>query len=116
MWNLQDYIPPHFIRDLTNEAQNLALTTTAKLPTTLSNQEVVILDKECMVRVRGVQEAIWKRVEQPALNKKGTLKDYVMCDIIRLDSKSSYSQLSHALDEAIRSYPPIITLPEAWWY
>ena len=52
-------------------------------------EEVVILDKEDRWFERGVREAIWERVEQPALNKKGGLR----------------FQLSHAWDEAIRRLP-----------
>ena len=52
-------------------------------------QDVVILDREDRWFERGVREAIWERVEQPSLNKKGGLRFGV----------------SHAWDKAIRGVP-----------
>ena len=55
----------------------------------LRPEEVVILDKADRLFERGVREAIWERVEQPALNQKGGLR----------------FQLSHAFDKAISRLP-----------
>ncbi|XP_072037121.1 uncharacterized protein [Amphiura filiformis] len=52
-------------------------------------EEVVILDKEDKWFERGVREAIWERVEQPAINKKGGLR----------------FQLPHAWDQALQNLP-----------
>ena len=52
-------------------------------------EEVVILDKEERWFERGVREAIWERVEQPSLNKKGGLRFL----------------LSHAWDRALKDIP-----------
>ena len=38
-----------------------------------NNKDFHILDKEEQWHRRGIKEAIWKRVEQPSLNKKGGL-------------------------------------------
>ena len=74
-------------RPSTNEAQNSAVYNHCKASNhSFKPEEVVILDKEDRWFVR---EAIWERVEQPALNKKGGLR----------------FQLSHAWDEAIRRLP-----------
>ena len=51
--------------------------------------EVAILDKEEQWFERGVKEAIWKRVEAPSLDKKGSL----------------LLKLSHAWDQLLRNIP-----------
>ena len=77
-------------RPSTNEAQNSAVYNHCKASNhSFKPEEVVILDKEDRWFERGVREAIWERVEQPALNKRGGLR----------------FQLSHAWDEAIRRLP-----------
>ena len=58
-----------------SEAQNSEVYTHIKNSGHIFNpEEVVVLDKEERWFERGVREAIWERVEQPSLNKKG---DYV---------------------------------------
>ena len=89
-------------RPSTNEAQNSAVYNHCKTSNhSFKPEEVVILDKEDRWFERGVREAIWERVEQPALNKKGGLR----------------FQLSHAWDEAIRRLPRRLSRDqsEAWW-
>ena len=59
-------------RPSTNEAHNSAVYYHCKASNhSFKPEEAVILDKEGMWFERGVWEAIWERVEQPALNKKG---------------------------------------------
>ena len=89
-------------RPSTNEAQNSAVYNHCKASNhSFKPEEVVILDKKDRWFERGVREAIWERVEQPALNKKGGLR----------------FQLSHAWDEAIRRLPRSLSRDqsEAWW-
>ncbi len=54
-----------------------------------NTQDVVILDREERWHERGVKEAIWERIEEPSLNKKGGL----------------HFLLSHTWDRAIRGEP-----------
>ena len=83
-----DYNQHH--RPSTNKAQNSAVYNHCKASDhSFKPEEVVILVKEDRWFERGVREAIWERVEQSALNKKGGLR----------------FQLSHAWDEAIRRLP-----------
>ena len=59
-------------RPSTNEAQNSAVYNHCKASNhSFKPEEVVILDKEDRWFKGGVREAIWERVEQPAVNKKG---------------------------------------------
>ena len=75
---------------VTNKAQNSAVYNHCKASNhSFKPEEVVIPDKEDRWFERGVREAIWERVEQPALNKKGGLR----------------FQLSPAWDKAIRRLP-----------
>ena len=65
---------------------------TSKPPATVSTfnpEEVVNLGKEERWFERGVLEAIWEKVEQPSLNKKGGLRFL----------------LSHAWDQALKDIP-----------
>ncbi|XP_072174675.1 uncharacterized protein [Diadema setosum] len=54
-----------------------------------NTKDVVILDREANWFKRGVKEAIWERVEEPKLNKKGGLR----------------FNLSHTWDRAVREIP-----------
>ena len=77
-------------RPSTKKAQNSAIYNHCKASNhSFKPEEVVILDKKDKWFERGVQEAIWEWVEQPALNKKRDLR----------------FQLSHAWDEVIRGLP-----------
>ncbi|XP_072041165.1 uncharacterized protein [Amphiura filiformis] len=59
-------------RPSSSEAQNSAVFNYCKTTEHFfMPEEVVILDKEEKWFERGVREAIWERVEQPAINKKG---------------------------------------------
>ena len=78
-------------RPSSSEAQNSAVYTHIKNSGHIFNpEEVVVLDKEERWFERGVREAIWERVEQPSLNKKGGLRfllshawDRALKDILR---------------------------------
>ena len=73
-----------------NEAQNSAVYTHLKdSGHSFKTQDIVILDKEPRWHERGVREAVWERIEQPSLNKKGGLR----------------FQLSRAWDGALRQVP-----------
>ena len=62
-------------RPSSSEVQISAVYTHIKNSGQIFNPEVVVvLDKEERWFERGVREAIWKRVEQPSLNKKGGLR------------------------------------------
>jgi len=78
-------------RPSSSEAQNSAVYNHCNKNTKhfFNPEEVIILDKEEKWFDRGVREALWERVEQPAINKKGGLR----------------FQLSHAWDPAIRGLP-----------
>ncbi|XP_038055844.1 uncharacterized protein LOC119727843 [Patiria miniata] len=81
-------------RPSTNEAQNSAVFLHLRdSGHTLRNEDVVILDKEEQWHKRGIKEAIWERVEQPTLNKRGGLR----------------FNLSHAWDRAIQGIPSRLT-------
>ncbi len=56
---------------------------------TFKTEDVIILDRESRWYERGVREAIWERVEQPSLNKRGGLT----------------MQLSRAWDRSLRGVP-----------
>ena len=61
-------------RPSTNEAQNWAVYKHCKASNhsgSFKPGEAVILDKEARWFERGVREAIWERIEQPALKKEG---------------------------------------------
>ena len=67
---------PDFIRPLIGHVINGGVYTAVYNHCKASNhsfkpEEVVILDKEDRWFERGVREAIWERVEQPALDKEG---------------------------------------------
>ena len=73
-----------------NEAQNSAVYIHLKdTGHAFKTEDVVILDREERYRERGIKEAIWERVENPSLNKKGGLR----------------FQLSNAWDQALRDVP-----------
>ena len=77
-------------RPSSSEAQNSAVFNHCKTSEHFFKpEEVVILDKEEKWFERGVREAIWERVEQPAINKKGGLR----------------FQLPHAWDQALQNLP-----------
>jgi uncharacterized FlaG/YvyC family protein len=74
-------------RPSSNEAQNSAVYTHNQATGhTFNTEDVIVLDKEERWFERGVREALWERVEQPSLNKKGGLR----------------FQLSHAWDQALK--------------
>ena len=56
---------------------------------TFKTENVVVLDREEDWFRRGVKEAVWERVENPTLNKRGGLR----------------FQLSHAWNSAIKTIP-----------
>ena len=73
-----------------NEAQNSAVYVHLKDKIhAFKTDDVVILDREERYIERGIKEAIWERVEDPSLNKKGGLR----------------FQLSKAWDQALRDVP-----------
>ena len=60
----------------TNEAQNSAIFLhTRETGHSFDNKDFQILDKEKQWHRRGIKEAIWERIEQPSLNKKGGLRN-----------------------------------------
>ena len=59
----------------------------------IDTEYIVILDREELWFERGVQEAIWERVEKPSLNKHGSL----------------IFQLSHAWDQSLINIPCQLT-------
>ena len=77
-------------RPSSNEAQNSAVYLhTKETGHSVDGKDAVILDREEQWHRRGIKEAIWERVEQPSLNKKGGLR----------------FNLSHAWDRAIKTIP-----------
>ena len=61
-----------FYRPSSNEAQNSVVYNHCKASNhSFKPEEAIILDKEARWFRRGVREANWEWVEQPALNKKG---------------------------------------------
>ena len=63
--------PPPFPISLLYSADYYHLKDTGHV---LDSKGVKILDKERDERRRGIKEAIWERVEDPALNRKGGLR------------------------------------------
>ena len=92
-------------RPSSSEAQNSAVYMHIKNSDHIFNpEEVVVLDKEERWFERGVREAIWERVEQSSLNKKGGLRFL----------------LSHAWDWALKDIPRRLshdqsTGSQTWW-
>ncbi len=77
-------------RPSTNEAQNSAIFLhTRETGHSFNNKDFQLLDKEEQWYRRGIKEAIWERVEQPSLNKKGGLRH----------------NLSHVWDSALKRIP-----------
>ena len=77
-------------RPCTNEAQNSTVFLHIKdTGHSFNVSDATILDKEEQWHRRSIKEAIWERVEEPSLNKKGGLR----------------FNLSHAWDRAIKLIP-----------
>ena len=77
-------------RPSSNKAQNSAVYLhTKETGHSFDITDATILDKEEQWHRRGIKEAIWERVEEPSLNKKGGLR----------------YNLPHAWDRAIKLIP-----------
>ena len=88
-----------------SEAQNSAVYTHIKNSGHIFNpEEGVVLDKEERWFERGVREAIWERVDQPSLNKKGELR-FLLSHAWNQALKDILRRLSH--DQSTGS--------QTWW-